>query len=89
MIDYSQSTAGRRTSIDIANGSSTPHSIKEETDTQSQDDYFSVTAQPQDANRVVIEHKAPAVSPLAAFGASSEAARCGHLKVSSKFSTWI
>jgi TATA-binding protein-associated factor len=75
VIDYSQSTAGRRTSIDVANGSATSHTIKQDRDTLSQDDYFSVTDQPQDANRVVIEHKAPTVSALAAYGASSEATR--------------
>lgn len=75
VIDYSQSTAGRRTSIDVANGSATSHTIKQDRDTLSQEDYFSVTDQPQDANRVVIEHKAPTVSALAAYGASSEATR--------------
>jgi TATA-binding protein-associated factor len=57
----------------VANGSVTPHPIKQEPD--SKDDYFSITEQPQDSSRVVIEHKAPAVSALAAFGASPEAAR--------------
>jgi TATA-binding protein-associated factor len=48
--------------------------MKQEPD-PAQGDYFSVTAQPQDANRVVIEHKAPPVSPLVALGASSEGAK--------------
>lgn len=74
VIDYSQSTVGRRTSTDIANGSATPHPIKQDTEPSPQDDY-SITAQPQNASRVVIEHKAPTVSALAAFGASSETSR--------------
>ena len=53
----------------------TTHDVKKDLDTPSQEDYFSITAQPQDVSRVVIEHKAPAVSALAAFGATSDAAR--------------
>jgi TATA-binding protein-associated factor len=71
VIDYSQSTVARRASVDTPNGSATPHPAKQEVE----DDYFSVTAQPQDANRVVIEHKAPPVSALAAYGSSPEAAQ--------------
>lgn len=57
----------------MANGSATPHPVKQEHD--SKDDYFSITEQPQDSSRVVIERKAPTVSAIAAFGASPEAAR--------------
>lgn len=73
VIDYSQSTVARRASLDVANGSTTPHPVKQERDASEHEDYFSITAQPQDANRVVIEHKAPPVSALAAFGNSPEA----------------
>jgi TATA-binding protein-associated factor len=73
VIDYSQSSVARRASVDVANGPATP--VKQEPDPSAQGDYFSVTAQPQDANRVVIEHKAPPVSPLVALGASSEGAK--------------
>jgi TATA-binding protein-associated factor len=72
VIDYSQSSIARRTSVDTPNGSTTPHPIKQNSD---QEDYFSVTAQPQDANRVVIEHQVPPVSALAAYGSSPEAAQ--------------
>ena len=75
VIDYSQSTVARRASLDVSNGSNTPYPVKQETETIQHEDYFSVTAQPQDANRVVIEHKAPPVSALAAYGNSSEAAQ--------------
>jgi len=60
--------------MDTNNGSSTPHPIKQE-DSQTMSDCFSITEQPQDANRVVIEHKVPSVSALAAYTSNSESAR--------------
>jgi len=75
IVDYSQSTEARRASVvDTANGASTPRPIKKQPET-SEEDYFSITDQPKDSNKVVIEHKAPTVSALEAFGASSEAAQ--------------
>jgi TATA-binding protein-associated factor len=60
--------------MDAANGSSAPHPVKQEAK-GSLEHTYSITAQPQDGSRVVIEHKVPALSPLAAFGSSSQAAR--------------
>jgi TATA-binding protein-associated factor len=72
VIDYSQSTIGRRTSTsDVGNGSGSSHWVKQEVKS-AEEDSFSVTAQPQDANRIVIEHKAPPVSALASLVASPE-----------------
>jgi TATA-binding protein-associated factor len=57
------------------NGSSTPHPLKQEDPSQTGGDYFSITEQPQDATRVVIEHKPPTVSALAAYGTTPESSR--------------
>lgn len=60
--------------MDINNGASTPHPIKQE-DPQLGGDYFSITEQPADSNRVVLEHKAPTVPALAAYASQPETAR--------------
>lgn len=75
IIDYSQSTVGRRASVDVASNSHIPHPIKQEQPETIEEDTFAVTAQPGDSNRIVLEKTKAPSSALTSLTSSPEAAR--------------